>query len=147
MACSEALNLNARDSVEIAFALVAGDNLDELISAALIARQKFDVITAIEIEEGNRPTEYTLNQNYPNPFNPTTTISFNLPVSGKVRLEVFNLLGQKVKVLQDGQLSAGNHALEWDATDDYGRTVATGVYFYRLTTEEFTQTKKMMLLK
>ncbi|MBN1211643.1 MAG: S8 family peptidase [candidate division Zixibacteria bacterium] len=147
MVCSEALDIKYNDSVEIAFALVAGDNVDELISAALIARQKYDVITAIEIEEGNRPTDYTLNQNYPNPFNPTTTISFSLPVSGEVGLEVFNLLGQKVKVLQNGQMSAGQHTLEWDATGDDGHSVATGVYFYRLTTSEFTQTKKMMLLK
>jgi len=147
MACSEALDIKINDSVEIAFALVAGDNLDELISAALIARQKFDVITAIEIEEGNRPTGYSLNQNYPNPFNPTTTISFSLPTGGEVSLEVFNLLGQKVKVLKAGQMPVGEHTLEWDATDDNGQTVATGVYFYRLTTSDFTQTKKMMLLK
>ena len=93
------------------------------------------------------PTEFRLDQNYPNPFNPETNISFSLPRQSNVTLEVFSLLGQRVATLHQGSLSSGYHAIGWDGADDNGSPVATGVYFYRLSTEEFVQTKKMLLLK
>ncbi|MCP4684742.1 MAG: T9SS type A sorting domain-containing protein, partial [bacterium] len=83
----------------------------------------------------------------PNPFNPTTIIRFSLPQAEDVQLEVFNLLGQKVKVLRSGPHSAGTYTLEWDATSESGQNVASGVYFYRLTTDSFTKSKKMVLLR
>jgi cytochrome c peroxidase len=88
------------------------------------------------------PTTYTLESNYPNPFNPITTISYTLPKSTNVTLEIFNLLGQKVAVLANGLQDAGNHTVTWDASNS-----STGFYFYRLTTLEFSETKKMLLLK
>ena len=88
------------------------------------------------------PADYSLSQNYPNPFNPVTTISFSLPVAGFAKLEVYNIMGQKVAVLVDGQLEAGVHSAIFD-----GRNTASGVYFYRLSTSEFTDTQKMVLLK
>ncbi len=88
------------------------------------------------------PTEMNLAQNYPNPFNPTTEISFSLPEASFVTLEVFNLTGQKVSILVNGQLSAGEHTVRWD-----GSNVASGVYFYRLQSGSFVQTRKMILLK
>ncbi len=80
--------------------------------------------------------------NYPNPFNPVTTISFSLPVASHVSLEVYNVMGQRVTTVADGFYEAGVHACEWD-----GSAVASGVYFYRIETPEFAETKKMMLLK
>jgi hypothetical protein len=88
------------------------------------------------------PTEYNLAQNYPNPFNPKTQISFALPHSGKVKLVIYNVLGQEVETLVDGEMVAGNHAVSWEASK-----YASGVYFYRLDAERYTQTLKMMLLK
>ena len=88
------------------------------------------------------PTEWALNQNYPNPFNPVTQIAFALPKDSRVRLEVFNILGQKVTTLVDDNLTAGYHNVSWNADEE-----ASGIYFYRLKTEEFTQTRKMTLLK
>ena len=140
-------DLTAGDSTEIAFAVVTGSGLDELYGSAVTAKQKYDIITAVEIDESNRPTSFVLHQNYPNPFNPTTTISFSLPSADDVDLEIFNMLGQKVATLQSGQLPAGEHSFDWDSRSESGQTVATGVYFYRLKTSSFTQTKKMMLLK
>jgi hypothetical protein len=90
----------------------------------------------------NLPKTYALNQNYPNPFNPTTEISFDLPKSSHVELNVFNVLGQNVKTLVDQNMAAGSHTLTWDASG-----VASGVYFYRIKAEDFTATKKMMVLK
>lgn len=93
------------------------------------------------------PTEFRLDQNYPNPFNPDTKIAFSLPRQSNVTLEVFSLLGQRVTTLHQGLLPTGYHMVNWDGADDSGSPVATGVYFYRLSTEGFVQTKKMVLLK
>ena len=89
-----------------------------------------------------RPTNFELVQNYPNPFNPTTTISFALPEKATVRLDVFNVLGQSVATLINGELPAGEHSAVWDAGDS-----PTGVYFYRLKAEKESITRKMLLLK
>ncbi|MFZ5981507.1 MAG: PKD domain-containing protein, partial [Candidatus Zixiibacteriota bacterium] len=88
------------------------------------------------------PTEFGLGQNYPNPFNPTTAIEFNLPQAAYVTLEVYNVTGQKVAVLVDRYMGAGTHATQWDAG-----SYSSGVYFYRLTAGNYTETKKMVLLK
>lgn len=94
------------------------------------------------------PSDFKLYQNYPNPFNPTTTISWQLPVASQVELTIYNLLGQKIRTLVDGRQPAGFHQVEWDGRDDAGRQVASGVYFYRLTTVDgFRQSRKMLLLK
>jgi hypothetical protein len=93
------------------------------------------------------PGEFRLDQNYPNPFNPDTKIGFSLPHQCNVTLEVFSLLGQRVATVQDGSMPSGYHVVNWDGIDNNGSPVATGVYFYRLSTDEFVQTKKMVLLK
>jgi hypothetical protein len=93
------------------------------------------------------PQGFELKQNHPNPFNPDTRISFTIPQSGHVQLQIFNVSGRKVKTLVDENMSAGEHTIEWNATDDSGDKVATGVYFYRLTAGDVTATKKMTLIK
>ena len=93
------------------------------------------------------PAEYTLSQNYPNPFNPETQIDFSLPVGGDVELTVLNVLGQRVITLAGGRFPAGNHTVRWDGNDAGGRSVASGIYLYRLKTEERSFTRKMLLLK
>ena len=85
--------------------------------------------------------------NYPNPFNPTTTISFSIPNDGKVNLEVFNAKGQKVKTLVNERKTAGSHSIVWNGTDSRGNTLNSGVYFYKIKSDRFTSTKKMILLK
>jgi len=96
----------------------------------------------IAYKQGGIPVTYALSQNYPNPFNPTTGISFTLPQASDVKLEIYNIMGQRVAALVDGHLEAGEHVVQWNASD-----VASGVYFYRLHAGEFTETRKMMLLK
>jgi hypothetical protein len=88
------------------------------------------------------PFEYALDQNYPNPFNPVTTIQFSLEKPGKTVLEIYNVLGQKVATLVDGELSAGAYRYQWNASG-----MASGVYFYRLRSDNFVATKKMLLVK
>ncbi|MCF8367963.1 MAG: T9SS type A sorting domain-containing protein [Bacteroidales bacterium] len=90
---------------------------------------------------------YILEQNKPNPFNSQTHINYTLPVSVKVGVNIYNINGELVRALHDGFQSAGKHTLIWDGQDDGGNTVKSGVYFYRLQTEEFVGTMKMFLLK
>ncbi len=94
------------------------------------------------ISTGTLPTEYSLKQNYPNPFNPTTTIIYSLPEASDVRLDIYNILGQNVATLVDEYRQAGTHEVTWNANG-----IASGVYFYRLTAGEYTDTKRMLLLK
>jgi hypothetical protein len=104
--------------------------------------------TDVDDSDGSLPTDFTLEQNYPNPFNPSTTIEFSLPKSSFVSLEIYNVLGQSVATLaNNAQFSAGQHKLVWDGRDNFGDPTASGVYFYRLVAGDFTQQKKMMLLK
>lgn len=93
------------------------------------------------------PSEFTLEQNYPNPFNPTTEIAFSLPEASTVRLAVINSLGQEVAVLVEGQRGPGWHSVTWNGRTDGGRPVASGLYFYNLQAGEFSESRKMMLLK
>jgi hypothetical protein len=88
------------------------------------------------------PTDYTLEQNYPNPFNPATTIKFSIPEVSDVKLTIYNALGQKVAELVNSTLEIGSYSFNWDASN-----VASGMYFYELSTKNFSSVKKMMLLK
>jgi hypothetical protein len=93
------------------------------------------------------PTEYALEQNYPNPFNPSTQITFALPEAGEVQLAIYNTSGQLVRMLVIGQKSAGTHKVMWDANDNNGTRVASGVYLYMLKAGNFTAQRKLVLMK
>lgn len=97
--------------------------------------------------DGPLPNQFSLEQNYPNPFNPSTIIRFSLPTTSNVRLEVFNLLGQSVKVLVDDRLTAGVKEVTWDGRDRNGTQVSTGIYFYRIASDKFVETRRMVFLK
>jgi hypothetical protein len=88
------------------------------------------------------PSEFQLSQNYPNPFNPTTNISFSLPSNAELKLTVFSLLGQEVTVLADGMFSAGLHTVSFD-----GANLNSGIYLYKIESNTFSMTRKMLLLK
>jgi hypothetical protein len=88
------------------------------------------------------PTHYELQQNYPNPFNPSTTIAFALPKSSTVTLKLFDMFGRELAMLAEGKLPAGRHQVVFDAT-----AFSSGVYFYRLQANEFSQTRRLTLIK
>ncbi|UCE18965.1 MAG: T9SS type A sorting domain-containing protein, partial [Gemmatimonadota bacterium] len=88
------------------------------------------------------PKEYSLAQNYPNPFNPVTSIEFGLPEDARVNVTVYNILGQVVTELVNDDLKAGYHRVRWD-----GEQAASGIYFYRIRANDFTQTRRMVLMK
>ncbi|MCH7859843.1 MAG: T9SS type A sorting domain-containing protein [Candidatus Marinimicrobia bacterium] len=93
------------------------------------------------------PKQFTLHQNYPNPFNPNTTIRFELPKTSKVYLVIYDILGREATRLKQEELGAGYHQVLWDGRDQAGRDLASGIYFARLVTPEYSKTMKMLLLK
>jgi len=98
-------------------------------------------------ESAALPETFALEQNYPNPFNPSTQISFALPEASEVELEIYNIMGQKVRTLVSSSFQAGFHALQWDGANDFGQRVASGIYLYKLQAGSFVQTKRMILMK
>ena len=94
-----------------------------------------------------QPTSYSLEQNYPNPFNPTTQIAFSIVQTERINISIFNILGQKVATLVDGEMGSGAHIVMWNGRNENGELLPSGVYFYRLSTPNFTAVKKMLLLK
>jgi hypothetical protein len=95
-----------------------------------------------EVEDINQPFSYSLEQNYPNPFNPSTTIEYSIPQNGFVTIKVFSVLGKEVATLVNEQIMAGKHKINFDATG-----LNSGVYFYKVESGSFADTKKMILLK
>lgn len=139
-------------------ALNAGGNLKEFIegkglpwsdildtprdSSPNIGAYELNSPIGVDTNVHSIPTNYTLFQNYPNPFNPSTTISFSIPTSSFVILKVFDILGNEIQSLVDGEKIAGNYLQEFNAAN-----LPSGIYFYRLQTANFIETKKMLLMK
>lgn len=112
------------------------------------ANNNFEATTDVEEESKEAvPEHFALFQNYPNPFNPYTLIRFALPEDCRVKLEVYNILGQKIKTLADDYFTKGVREVVWDGKNQKGKEVATGIYFYRIKTEKYTEIKKMALLR
>ena len=99
-------------------------------------------VTVTSLITGILPDAYSLSQNYPNPFNSSTVIQYELPEATWVRLEVYNMLGQAVATLVDGNQQAGFHSYNWNANN-----FASGIYFYRITAGKFRASKKMVIIK
>lgn len=108
-----------------------------------------DPLSKVFVHRGDLaiPGNFTLSQNYPNPFNPSTTIEFDLPASSYVTLRVYNILGQEVVTLVNTDYPSGHYTVTWDGRDGGNKPVASGIYFYRLSTDLNGETKKMILLK
>ncbi|MCF6270392.1 MAG: T9SS type A sorting domain-containing protein [Melioribacteraceae bacterium] len=123
-------------------------------SAGVVLRADAIKLTLLEeltnIEENENIStkmNYKLNQNYPNPFNPETIISFQIPEIANVKIEVFNLLGEKLNTLLNRELNGGFHSVTWNGRNSEGLLTSSGIYFYRITTQNFTDTKKMIYLR
>jgi hypothetical protein len=131
--------------------LVLRGTLEQPIIPSKAIPGKVYVVEGTDVENGFDETNvipgYSLLQNYPNPFNPSTCVEFDLARTSQVKLEIYNILGSKVKTLVNDKLSVGHKSITWDGKDDQGKKVASGIYFYRLKTEEFSSTKRMLLLK
>jgi hypothetical protein len=106
-----------------------------------------DYSDEIVVEVDLTPGEYALFQNYPNPFNPTTTIEFQVPQVNDVTLKVFDMLGQEVRSLFNGQVVPGKYTVEWDGMNNAGSQMSSGIYIYRITAGEFVESREMVLIR
>ena len=143
------------DYVQVAFAVVAGNSLDELNAGADAAQALFDAfIYGLDEDMSVVPEKFALHQNYPNPFNPVTVIPYDIPEASNVTIEIYNVLGQKVRSLVHKVHQPGKHLAKWNSRDDRGNLVTTGVYIYSVTAIDpatgktvFNQAKKLVLIK
>jgi len=137
-----AVNTGLTNSSVSAFA-VRGTNLFVgTVGAGVWRRPLSEMVTSMSTSSGDIPNEFKVEQNYPNPFNPATTIRYGLPQRSNVVLTVYNTLGQEVSTLVQRQQEAGSYEVKFD-----GSALASGVYFYRLQTGSFVDTKKLLLLR
>ncbi|NIR51893.1 T9SS type A sorting domain-containing protein [candidate division KSB1 bacterium] len=109
-------------------------------------------LTSVETDDSHSiPEKFRLKQNYPNPFNPTTTIRYTIPrveeSAPRVLIEIFNLGGQKIRALVNREMPPGEYSVVWDAKDDFGNLVGSGVYVYRMRVQDFVSSQKMIFLK
>ena len=130
------------DSMVYYVAIAYGANETEMLASLQQAQQKYDEITSVESDLNDIPTGFVLRQNYPNPFNPSTIISFNLPDQQYVKLAVYNSIGQEVKVLVNGEIASGYHEVVFNAEN-----LPSGIYFYKLFANQYSSTRKMVLVK
>ena len=107
----------------------------------------FDEVVGVEPISLKIPLEYSLFSNYPNPFNPVTTLCYDLPEDVMVYITIYDMIGRKVKTLVNNSQTAGNKSIQWNATNNAGQQVSAGLYLYTIEAGEFSQTKKMVLLK
>jgi len=124
--------------------------IQEQQATELLHQALSDLETSTDVageEETKVPASFSLSQNHPNPFNSETVIEYSLPKESLVKIAIYNILGQRVKTLLDKRESAGYKRVIWDGKNEKGKVVSSGIYFCRMETEEFVQTKKMLLLK
>ncbi len=134
----------AQDWTGVAYvSLLASDGQDTSVS-----RFKLSVVDLTALEDlASLPKTFELYQNFPNPFNSSTTIRFDVPRATQVRLEIYNILGQRVRQLLNNRLQAGSYRLIWDGRDELGRTVSSGIYICVFRSKSFVKQKRMTLIK
>jgi len=133
-----------------------GDGIDDFAFSAIGTNSRgavyimsgwSEATSAVYDYEPTLPDGYRLSHNFPNPFNPETTIEFQVPARSQVTLRIYNVLGQEITTLINDDLSAGTYTVKWDGRDNQGHDVASGVYIYKLSSDTYTQSRKMLLLK
>ncbi len=134
-------------SVEVFVAVSVGTDSTEMADNMLLAQTAATAWLAVDDRPTTRPAGFRLAQNYPNPFNPTTTIRFDLPQEQRVYLMIYDIMGREVVRLVDEVRPAGYHEMRWSGRDVGGRQVASGIYFARLVTPQYSKVNKMLLLK
>ena len=144
---SEELTFN--EDYDFGFVILDNFFFPEMSKLYAVGRYNIQEYTCdyVSIEDNTIPQLESYLHNYPNPFNPETRIVFNLPEEGNVKLDIYNIKGQKVKTLLDCYMNPGRSEMIWNGKDDNGKRVSSGVYFYQLITEKKTITKKMILIK
>lgn len=123
-----------------------GDSIGYAVGS-VVFKYTADSIIGIPNLSENLPENQKLHQNYPNPFNPSTIIKFEIFVNSMTYLSIYNSIGEEVFDIVYGYRAPGVYELNWDGRDNYGKVLPSGIYFYKLQTEKYTETKKMILVR
>ena len=139
------------DSLAVpAFSDINGDGQQDLVignaDGRLFYLENASIVDAVH-ESKRTPEGFQLTQNYPNPFNPSTTIRFSIPTKSSIKITIYNTLGQRIKVLADGQYLTGEYSVRWDGRNEVNQLVSSGVYFYELSTNKQSLFRKLIFLK
>jgi len=140
-----------QDTVSWWWMVDASDGMDTTAATSLAGMTwmtvNFDISAMLSIDGSAIPEVFALHQNYPNPFNPVTSIQFDIPEQSEVRMDIYNLMGQRVATLVNNTLEPGFHAVKWNGTNDFGKQLSSGMYIYRISANNFTSVKKLILMK
>jgi hypothetical protein len=139
------LSTNACPDTTTTYVIIVTDDSSNAAADTVVVT--VEPCTDVPLDNGILPPQFSLQQNYPDPFNPLTTISYTLPQRSYVTITVFNILDQKVRTLVDEIKPPGTHEIVWDGTDQSGKPVSSGMYFYKLQAGDYVETRKMVLLK
>jgi hypothetical protein len=135
-------------SIDINWTVYATDGMDDTEASNGPRALHIDAGWALGVnDELGIPDVFALHQNYPNPFNPVTSIRFDVPEESRVLLDIYNVTGQKVATLVNGNMQPGFHSIRWNGTNENGKQLASGMYFYRISSSKFTEVKKLILMK
>ena len=102
---------------------------------------------ALSVDNNTLPEVFALHNNYPNPFNPITNIRYDVPEISDVNIDIFNIAGKKIKILVSSEHQPGRYKIQWNATNEQGAPVATGMYIYKIRANDFVSVKKLLLMK
>lgn len=127
------------------YVIIASDDIGDETGAYFLVLLRS--VTDVTENDNAVPADFSVAQNHPNPFNPQTTIGFSLPRSATVTIDIYNLLGERIRKLVSRTMPPGEHAVVWDGRDDDGGEISSGVYFYRLRADDFSATRKMLLVR
>ena len=139
-------NLNSRTDISGDWTVFATDGVDTTLSDD-IWNITLDASDVLSVDGEVLPTVFALHQNYPNPFNPTTQIRYDLPEDANVNITIYDIMGRSIRSLVNSQQTAGYHSIQWNATNNHGEPLSAGMYIYTIQAGEFSQTRKMILLK
>ena len=131
-----------------------GPELGDILETASDTSATIDTVVTVTTDSTNLavdvagvPQEFALRGNYPNPFNPETSIMFSLDIISPIEVKIYSILGQEISTLHSGILESGYHSMVWNGTDQFGKSVGSGVYIYRIVSGNRALTGKMMMLK
>ena len=133
--------------LNISWNVWASDDWDDVPSSNGPWSLVIDAGWMLSTDEDLLPQEFALHNNYPNPFNPITNIRYDIPEVSDVRIDIYNINGQKVRTLVSREHQPGRYKIQWNATNEFGSPVASGMYIYKIHAKDFTSVKKLLLMK
>ena len=140
-------SINVTDVTNLTDSIILAPGDFRIYTTSKLPLPEPGILLDVEQIENQIPVEYSLEQNYPNPFNPSTVIRYRIIKPAQVSLKIYDVLGSEIKTLVNKEQVNGVYEVDWNGDDQFGNNVSTGVYFYKINAGDYTETRKMMLIK